>query len=337
MNLGDKSVLLWDVGSKQIAGTLSTDTAEISGALPRSMTFSQDGETLIVPANSGSAIAVWDFPNRRLKQIMPVFHKGREICSMAISPDGSRIAVGDVYTGGLSVWDLIHGRLLVTLSGHNGAVTSLAWTPDGTRLVSSSTDRTVRVWDSRSVYNHDAEILLDKLSGRNRLAEEMVHELKGDRTISPELRREAIQLAMQRGNQPWVELFHETWRAALVPNRPGKEYAQALRRATAVADVTPWLALSHLTLGLLQYRTGEFEKALLESQRSMDLLRMLAPYARAVRAMAYDQLHDLGRAQSEAAMGRKAWDQSKVEDREDDTLLKEAESLIGLGKAGPHK
>ena len=270
MNFFNKSVLLWDVGSKRITGTLSTDTAEISG-LPRSMTLSQDGEVLIVPANSGSAIAVWDFPNRRLKQILPVFHKGREISSLAISPDGSRIAVGDVYTGGLSVWDLIHGRLLVTLSGHNGAVTALAWTPDGTRLVSSSTDRTVRVWDSRSVYNHDAEILLDKLSGRCQLAEEMVHELKADRTISPELRREAIQLAMQRGNQPWVELFYEAWRAGLVSNRPGKEYAQALRRATAVADVTPWLGASHIILGLLQYRTGEFEKALMASQRSMEL------------------------------------------------------------------
>ena len=336
MNFSDKSVLLWDIGSKQIAGTLSTDTVDISNALPRSMTLSQDGEVLIVPASSGSAIAIWDFPNRRLKQILPIFHKGREICSMAISPDGSRIAVGDVYTGGLSVWDLIHGRLLVTLSGHNGAVTALAWTPDGTRLVSSSTDRTVRVWDSRSVYNHDAEILLDKLSGHCRLAEEMVHELKGDLTISPELRREAIQLAMQRGNQPWVELSQETLRAASVPNRPGKEYAQALRRATAVADVTPGFALSHLTLGLLQYRTGEFEKTLLSSQRSMDLLRVLAPDAHAVRAMAYYRLHDLGRAQSEAAMGRKVWAQSKDEDKGDDALLKEAESLIGLPKAALH-
>jgi hypothetical protein len=49
------------------------------------------------------------------------------------------------------------------------------------------------------------------------------------------------------------------------------------------------------------------------------------------------RLQDLGRTQSEAAMGRKAWDQSKDEDKEDDTLLKEAESLIGLGKAVRHK
>jgi WD40 repeat protein len=333
LNKYDKSVLLWDVGSKQIAGVLSTDTTEVSNIRPRSMTLSQDGEILIVPAADGSAIAVWDFPNRRLKQILPIFHEGREIGSLAISPDGSRIAVGDVFTGVLSVWDLRQGRLLVTLSGHNGGVTSLAWTPDGTRLVSSSTDRTVRVWDSRSVYNHDAEMLLDKLSGRCLLAEEMVRELKADRTISPELRREAVQLAIQRGNLSWSNLGPEAWRSGSDPNRPGKEYVQALRRATAVADVSPWFAYGHLTVGLLQYRTGEFEKALLTSQRSMDLLLSSALDARAIRAMAYYRLHDLGRARSEAAMGRKAADQSK----EDDTLLKEAESLIGVGKAGPHK
>jgi hypothetical protein len=39
---------------------------------------------------------------------------------------------------------------LFTLYGHTGAVTSVAFSPDGTRIVSRSDDRTARVWDART-------------------------------------------------------------------------------------------------------------------------------------------------------------------------------------------
>ena len=42
------------------------------------------------------------------------------------------------------------GQTLLTYRGHSDTVTSLAWSPDGTRLVSSSTDQTVQVWDASS-------------------------------------------------------------------------------------------------------------------------------------------------------------------------------------------
>jgi WD40 repeat protein len=41
---------------------------------------------------------------------------------------------------------LLSGRELVKLVGHLNAVDSCAWSPDGTRLASTSDDPTVRVW-----------------------------------------------------------------------------------------------------------------------------------------------------------------------------------------------
>jgi WD40 repeat protein/outer membrane protein OmpA-like peptidoglycan-associated protein len=41
----------------------------------------------------------------------------------------------------------------VTLAGHDNGVVSSAWSPDGSRLVTISTDRTARVWDTASIFS----------------------------------------------------------------------------------------------------------------------------------------------------------------------------------------
>jgi hypothetical protein len=44
-------------------------------------------------------------------------------------------------------WDPTAGRELQRLTGHRGDVTSLAFSPDGTRLASGSLDTTILIWD----------------------------------------------------------------------------------------------------------------------------------------------------------------------------------------------
>lgn len=202
LRMNDKSLLLYDATSKLGIGTLSSGTVEYSSPVPRSFALSRDGGLVAGPATTGTSIALWDLPKRRLIQIVQAFRGRDRISSMALSPDGTRLAVGGDILGTISIFDVRRARLLVTLGGHSSGVSSLAWTPDGSRLISGSTDRTVRIWDSSSPYNYDAELLVDKVSEDRLLLDDVVQELNPDRTIPPELRKEAIEIAVRRDRLP---------------------------------------------------------------------------------------------------------------------------------------
>jgi WD40 repeat protein len=68
----------------------------------------------------------------------------------AVSPCGKFLALG-FEDGRVRLYDLDTGKLLRRLEGHRGAVTALAFTPDGKALVSGSADSTALVWDVAAV------------------------------------------------------------------------------------------------------------------------------------------------------------------------------------------
>jgi WD40 repeat protein len=50
----------------------------------------------------------------------------------------------------MKLWNATNGQLLQTFNGHSGGVTSVAFSPDGSRVLSGSGDGTIKLWNATS-------------------------------------------------------------------------------------------------------------------------------------------------------------------------------------------
>lgn len=70
------------------------------------------------------------------------------VTTAAFSHDGQLVAAGSLDRT-IRVWSVETGEELVRLEGHEEAVYTLAFAPDG-RLATGSMDRSIRLWDVRA-------------------------------------------------------------------------------------------------------------------------------------------------------------------------------------------
>ena len=96
---------------------------------------------LVAWAEWGRKIAVWDIGKPE-----PIrFNLPHNATSLSLHPDGEWLAVAVEWSGKL--FHLPTRQERVQLIGHKGAVTSIAFSPDGHILATGSWDGTVRFWD----------------------------------------------------------------------------------------------------------------------------------------------------------------------------------------------
>jgi RNA polymerase sigma factor (sigma-70 family) len=123
--------------------------------------YSSDGKLLATGLDSAKA-RLWDAKSGKLLLEMPLAVASKpgygpsSVTTLAISPDGKRLAFGGYWSPSVCLWDVQAARLLHTFDNwaegwENMAFVqegpTLVFTPDGRTLVGGARDGSVRLWD----------------------------------------------------------------------------------------------------------------------------------------------------------------------------------------------
>ena len=88
----------------------------------------------------------WHYLKRLCKPNVVTLPHGGPLLSVALSPDGSRIAAaGEDQIA--TLWDAGTAKKLRTFEGHTGSIYGVQLSSDGKRLLTASSDKTVKLWD----------------------------------------------------------------------------------------------------------------------------------------------------------------------------------------------
>jgi WD40 repeat protein len=148
---GDKTIKLWEVASGSLVRSLTGHTDWVF-----SVVFSPDGR-LLASGSGDKTIKLWEVASGSL--VRSLTGHTDWVRSVAFSPDGRLLASGscgkrDSYgiciQGEIKLWEVASGRLVRSLTGHTGNVSSVAFSPDGRLLASGSWDYTIKLWEVAS-------------------------------------------------------------------------------------------------------------------------------------------------------------------------------------------
>lgn len=143
----DRQVILWNAESGEQVRTLKGHNDAIYD-----LAFNPAG-TVLASASGDQTVKLWQVATGiRLDTLSQPL---KEQFCVSFSPDGKNVVAGGVDNR-LRVWKFMSAEvpqinpLLIARFAHEGPLVQLAFSKDGTRLVSVSEDRTVKLWDAKT-------------------------------------------------------------------------------------------------------------------------------------------------------------------------------------------
>ncbi len=143
----EKMVLKSESGSQKfLCATFSPDSIHLAIGTQEEQ---QNGD----PKNFQAGIQIWDVETGQLINTM-VGHPyanngvvGNWVNALAFTPDGGTLASGGFLESKIRLWDVNTGQQTGVIAQHFGGIYRILFSADQSILVSSSVDKTVRLWD----------------------------------------------------------------------------------------------------------------------------------------------------------------------------------------------
>ena len=133
----DRTIKFWDSNTLELLNTLPQQPGFIY-----SLGFTSDGRQLVAAVRN--FVKVWDLSTN--KERLSVRAASLALNQVVVSPDNRLLAIAS-REGDIVIMDINKGQKLATLTGHQGSVQSVSFSPDGKTLYSGAEDKIVKIWD----------------------------------------------------------------------------------------------------------------------------------------------------------------------------------------------
>jgi WD40 repeat protein len=143
----DTALAIWDVSAPTSAPavvSLTVPEHPETPAIAYDLAWSPDGKALLLGTSHGAWI--WDVAQHKTTVTIAASFTG--IYSVSYNHEGTLVVIGDESRGAFLA-DATSGALLHVFE-HRGPVRAVAFSPDGTRLVSAADDLRISVWDTKT-------------------------------------------------------------------------------------------------------------------------------------------------------------------------------------------
>jgi WD40 repeat protein len=306
----DQTVRLWDTGT----GTELQSLRGHSSWVCR-LAFSPDGQRL-VSAGRDQAVRLWDTSTGQ--GVLTLNGHAGWLDGVAFAPDGRTVAAAG-WDGIIKLWEAtpLDPKRQVLREARSLLDFLLARSlPLPAVLERIRKDATIRepvrrraleLADAhrRSLVVREAERLVDALYARALFRPQVQECLRGDASLSEPVRHQALVLA-ELVPENAESLNGSSWGVASRPGGDPAAYRVALEQADVACRLIPQHGFFLTTLGIAQYRVGEYAASVATLARAEQLkaVHPVAPYPHDLAFLALGQ-HRLGRRdQARAALCR---------------------------------